>query len=111
MREFESAHDTYNEFQRAMERYWCLRWLVQEQLERVEATVLRENLCRFVSLPLVARVASLPRMASGERVVLEVSDIDILELTFHCEFVARAEPSSAGDVKPASVLQANAAAP
>jgi exoribonuclease-2 len=110
MREFESAYDTYNEFQRAMERYWCLRWLMQERIVQVEATVLRENLCRFTRLPLVVRVASLPRLGSGERVLLEVSDIDVLELTFHCEFVARAEPSPAGDVGSASLLRANVAA-
>ena len=110
MREFESAYDTYNEFQRAMERYWCLRWLVQEQVVQVEATVLRENLCRFTRLPLVVRVASLPRLGSGERVLLELSEIDIIELTLHCEFVSRAQPSSPGDVEPVSLLQANAAA-
>jgi exoribonuclease-2 len=110
MREFESAYDTYNEFQRAMERYWCLRWLVQEEVVRVEATVLRENLCRFTRLPLVVRVASLPRLASGDRVLLDVSDIDVLELTLHCEFVSRAEASSPGGVDRARLLQANAAA-
>jgi exoribonuclease II len=27
VRDFELAYDAYNEFQRGMERYWCLRWL------------------------------------------------------------------------------------
>jgi len=52
----------------------------------VEATVLRDNLCRFDDLPLVARVPSLPAFASGKRVALAISDIDLLELAFHCEF-------------------------
>ena len=86
MREFDSAYDAYAEFQRSMERYWCLRWLLQEGVTTVEATVLRENLCRFDALPLVARVASLPTTASGSRVLLEISRIDLLDLTFHCEF-------------------------
>jgi exoribonuclease-2 len=86
MREFESAYDAYNDFQRSMERYWCLRWLLQESAANVEATVLRENLCRFDALPLVARVPSLPALDSGTRVLIEVSSIDLIELTFHCEF-------------------------
>jgi exoribonuclease-2 len=101
MREFESAYDAYAEFQRSMERYWCLRWMIQENVASVEATVLRENLCRFDELPLVARVPSLPALRSGARAVLDVSDIDLFELTFHCEFKqqldARAEPTAPPD--------------
>jgi exoribonuclease-2 len=86
LREFESAYEAYAEFQRNMERYWCLRWLLQEDVRRVEATVLRENLCRFDTLPLVVRVPSLPSLPGGARVALDVSSVDLLELTFHCEF-------------------------
>lgn len=31
MNQFETMYGIYNEFQRNMERYWCLRWLQQEQ--------------------------------------------------------------------------------
>ena len=86
LRDFEAAYEIYGEFQRAMERYWCLRWLLQEQVHTVTASVLRENLVRFDPLPLVVRVPSLPTLASGTRVELAISDIDLLELTFHCEF-------------------------
>jgi exoribonuclease-2 len=97
LREFESAYDAYSEFQRSMERYWCLRWLLQECIQTVSATVLRENLCRFDDLPLVVRVASLPSFRSGERVLLEVSNIDLVELTFHCEFASRFEMPPPGE--------------
>ena len=94
LREFESAYEAYGDFQRDMERYWCLRWLLQEDVRRVEATVLRENLCRFDSIPLVARVASLPAFAAGQRVALDVSEVDLLDLTFHCEFRHQIEQPS-----------------
>lgn len=86
MRDFESTYDAYGEFQRQMERYWCLRWLIQERCETVTATVIRESLARFDALPLVARVPSLPALEPGTRVELALSEPDLLELTVHCEF-------------------------
>jgi len=86
MRDFEFAHEAYGEFQRQMERYWCLRWLIQEGRSLASATVLRENLVRFDELPLVLRVPSLPALDPGTRVELEIGDIDLLELTLRCEF-------------------------
>jgi len=40
------------EYQRNMERYWSLRYLLQEKLEKVNATVLKENLVRLDGMPL-----------------------------------------------------------
>ncbi len=110
MREFESAYDAYNEFQRSMERYWCLRWLLQENVVSIGATVLRENLCRFDALPLVARVPSAPAsVAPGTHVLIEVTHIDLIELTFHSEFKAETgtpDPAPAlDDTEAASAVQ------
>ena len=55
MSEFETMYGIYNEFQRGMERYWCLRWLQQEKTEQVEAIVLRENLVKVADIPLIIR--------------------------------------------------------
>ena len=92
MRDFESAHEAYGEFQRQMERYWCLRWLTQEGVSTVTATVIRESLARFDELPLVARVPSLPALGPGVRVELAVADLDLLELTLRCEFRRQLAP-------------------
>src|SRR5262249_23804152 len=95
MRDFEMAHEAYGGFQRTMERYWCLRWLVQEGVETAAATVLRESLVRFEELPLVARVPSLPALDPGSSVDVALSRIDLLELAFHCEFAGVREPAVA----------------
>lgn len=86
MRDFEAAYEAYGEFQRDMERYWCLRWLAQEGVDTMRATVLREGLARFDELPLVVRVPSLPVLPAGTRVELAVSDLDLLELTLRCDY-------------------------
>lgn len=79
LRAFELTHARYDEHQRGMETYWSLRWLLQEELARVDALVLRENLVRVEGLPLVVRVASLPELPPGTRVRLEVEGVDLLE--------------------------------
>lgn len=86
MQDFESTYEAYANFQRNMERYWSLRWLLQEAVETASATVLRESLARFDELPLVARVPSLPALAPGTRVELAVSGVDLLELAIRCEY-------------------------
>ncbi|OHC63757.1 MAG: ribonuclease II [Rhodocyclales bacterium RIFCSPLOWO2_02_FULL_63_24] len=79
MRDFELTYAAYAEFQRGMERYWCLRWLLQEDRQVVLAQVLRESLVRLDSIPLVIRVPSLPELPRGARVRLSVEAIDLLE--------------------------------
>ena len=91
MRDFELAHDAYAEFQRHMERYWCLRWLTQEARTTVTATVIRDDLVRFDELPLVARVPSVPELPADAAVELAISEINMLDLTLHCEFRRRVD--------------------
>ncbi len=110
---FDAAYTTYNEFQRSMERYWCLRWLLQEKgkLEAltpnplpegegandplrglvVTATVLRENLVKLSSIPLIGRISSLPETPPNTKVILEIGEIDLLDLNFDARYQASVE--------------------
>jgi exoribonuclease-2 len=90
LHDFEIAYDTYAEFQRNMERYWCLRWLLQEEITRTGAEVFRENLVKIDRIPLIVRVGALPELATGSKVELRISDIDLLELAFHAEYIGPA---------------------
>ena len=92
MRDFESAYDVYGGFQRSMERYWCLRWLLQENVVITSAQVLRENLVKLDNLPLVARVSSLPEVPPETDIEVEVSNVDLLELTFNAKYLRRLQP-------------------
>ena len=90
LHDFELAYETYAEFQRTMERYWCLRWLLQEGVTRTTGEVFRENLVKIDRIPLIARLGALPDLQPGAKVELDISDIDLLELGFHAEYVGPA---------------------
>lgn len=103
LRDFELTYAAYAEFQRAMERYWCLRWLLQEGVRQRDASVLRENLVRVDGLPLVLRVPSLPPQERGVRVRLEVEKIDLLEAEIRARFVEILAPATEVAVNEPSV--------
>ncbi len=90
LRAFEVVTARYEEYQRTMEHYWCLRWLVQERdaLDgkdlQADGVVLRENLVRIDNLPLAVRVPSLPELEPGSRVRLAVEPPDLIERQVHC---------------------------
>jgi exoribonuclease-2 len=92
VRDFELAYDAYAEYQRRMERYWMLRWLLQENVNEVTANVIREDLVRFDTLPMVTRAPSVLGVAPGSRVRLAISGIDLLDVAFHAEYLETVAP-------------------
>jgi len=100
VREFELAYDAYNEFQRRLERYWMLRWMQQENIQEVTASVIREDLVRFDSLPLVTRAPSVLGAAPGARVRLAISSIDLLDINFHAELMETLTPPDSSATLP-----------
>lgn len=88
MRNFDITYNAYNEFQSRMERYWCLQYLLQENIATIKATVLRENLVRFDDMPFFTKIHSLPELAAGTRVDLEIKHVDTLGLEIEARFKA-----------------------
>jgi exoribonuclease-2 len=86
MRDFEATYAAYDEFQRHMEYYWCLRWLVQEGTEVASAEVVRENLVRIAGAPLYVRVPSLPDLPPGTPVEVEVAAVDLIDTHLRCVY-------------------------
>jgi len=80
VRDFELAYDAYAEFQRHMERYWCLRYLLQEDIRELDAILVRDDLVRLVGLPMVMRARGLPLTEPGAPLRLAVDDIDLLDV-------------------------------
>ncbi|MEJ5990565.1 RNB domain-containing ribonuclease [Ramlibacter sp. PS3R-8] len=76
---FDAAYSAYNGHQAGMERYWTLRYLQQQDVRELDATIFKEGLARADTLPLVLPVlgADLPR---GTRVRVKLGDIDLITL-------------------------------
>ena len=87
MRDFDLTYAAYAEFQRGMERYWCLRWLRQEGVQTLGATVRRENLVKLDHLPLLLRVPSVPELNAGQRIRLAIEAMDLLTLELGCRYL------------------------
>ena len=84
--DFEATYSNYAEFQDRMEHYWCLRWLLQERVSELTASVIRESLVRFEGLPLVVRLPDLPALAPDAKVRVAIGRIDLLATTLECRY-------------------------
>jgi exoribonuclease II len=84
---FEAAYAVYGEFQDKMERFWCLRWLRQQGVRHLQATVLKGDLLRLDGLPWVGRLATLPDLARGTRIRVDLLDTDDVDLTLQMRLV------------------------
>jgi len=88
--EFENLYGTWAEYQRQMERYWCLRWLRQNQVTECTAHLLRDNLVRLRDIPLVIELAGLPVLERGAEITIEIVDINELTLSVQARHIAPA---------------------
>ena len=91
LRDFELTYAAYADFQRDMERYWCLRWLRQEEMPEVEAAFIKESLARLERIPLVVKTLSLPELPRGTRLRLAVDAIDLLGAEITVRYVESLE--------------------
>lgn len=105
MRDFELAYAGYAEFQRAMERYWSLRWLCQQKATSIEGRVMRESLVRAAHLPLVLRVPSLPALDPGKAVRLEIETIDLMDAELRARYLELAPESPTDAMEPEAAAE------
>jgi exoribonuclease-2 len=88
-RDFEGAYEAYAEHQRILERYWVLRYLLQEGLGEADATVIRDELVRVDGVPLVCRAIGLPASAPGDKVRIAFGEPDLWEPGVLCRYAGR----------------------
>ena len=80
--DFEACYSAYGEYQDRLEKYWCLRWVAQDEVpKQVFVRHLKEGMSRVEPVPLhlpVPELASHPRMTRAE---VNIADVDLLQLT------------------------------
>ncbi len=81
---FDAQYAIWSDYQSTMERYWCLRWLQQQGLSTVQASVLRDDLVRLGCAPLVTRIPGLPELERGQIITLDILGFDELALELDC---------------------------
>jgi exoribonuclease-2 len=92
---FDAQYAIWNEHQSNMERYWCLRWLKQQRIERSEATVLKDDLIRIAATPLVTRLSGMPTLERGTPVQIDILGADELSLELDCRYVSHVSETPA----------------
>ena len=97
---FDAAYTAYNDFQHTIERYWTLRYLAQEGLSDLVATVMKDGLVRAESLPLVFRALGAEALARGARVRVRLTGMDELTLDVHASVVERLPDEAAAAQAP-----------
>jgi exoribonuclease-2 len=80
--DFESCYQAYGEYQDRLEKYWCLRWIVQEGgVKTVFVRHLKEGMSRLEPIPLhlpIPELATHPRMTRAQ---VQIDSVDLLQLS------------------------------
>ena len=103
---FDATYGAYNGYQAGMERFWTLKYLQQNAITELDATVIKEGmhggfLVRADSLPLVLPVLGAQGLARGARVRVKLGEIDEITLDVNGTLIARLDdPLDASDDGP-----------
>ena len=100
---FDAAYTAYAEFQGALERFWCLRWLEQEgyigTVRTLAGTVTRDGAVRLDAIPLSGNVAGMPALPVGTGVSVGVRAVDLWQVTAELTFAGARTPPL-GEISP-----------
>jgi exoribonuclease-2 len=96
---FDAAYAAYNAHQGGMERFWTLKYLEQENITELEATLIKDvpngALARADTLPLVFQVTGTQGLARGARVRVKLGEVDEIALDVHGTVIERLDTTPA----------------
>ena len=91
VRRFDVTYDAYNEFQRNLERYWCLRYFEQEAITEFEGVMIRDELVRANTLPLVVKLGRNPQLPPKTPVRVQVGTLNYWDISGEFSLVEASE--------------------
>jgi exoribonuclease-2 len=86
---FDAAYAAYNGFQNGIERFWTLRYLVQNQITELTASVMKDGLVRADDLPLVFKALGCDALPRGAQVRVRITGTDEMTLDVHASLIER----------------------
>jgi len=92
---FDAAYSAYNGFQSGIERYWTLRYLAQNEIQELDASVMKDGLVRADTLPLVFKAMGAENMARGAHVRVRITGMDEMTLDLHANVIAKLDEAVA----------------
>ena len=96
--QFDNLYTLYGDFQTRMERYWSLRWILQENLQIIEAIVVKGDLVRIEGLPFMQRVPGLPEdLERGRKVELRILGCDLVDLVMDSRLIRILDESASAE--------------
>jgi exoribonuclease-2 len=90
---FDAAYSAYNGYQNGMERFWTLRYLQQNNISEVVASLFKENLVRADDIPLVLPVMGAQGLPRAAKVRVKLGDIDLITLDVNGTVLERLDTS------------------
>jgi exoribonuclease-2 len=94
--EFDATYTSYNTYQQLAEKYWCLRSLSKDGLPwRGVIRVQKEGMVRVELIPLRLMVPELQNAPRGARVLVEIHQMDLLQLTASVRVIEYLQPDDA----------------
>ncbi|WP_395689068.1 ribonuclease catalytic domain-containing protein [Caenimonas koreensis] len=86
---FDSAYSAYNGYQGGMERFWTLKYLLQNGITAITGTLFKEGMVRADDLPLVLPVMGAGDAPRGAHLRVKLGDIDLISLDVRGTVVER----------------------
>lgn len=80
---FDDTYSNYLKFQDSMEKYWSLRYLEQENINKIKATFTYKNNVQLEGVPLTLDISSITKMQpQGTVIELKIDNINFINQTF-----------------------------